>query len=279
MKETYSTFLPCFPGFYESPLYNSDSESEAARTMIDALCSSESVSFPAPLLKHYFNHHHLGSAFDLQADFPAFTRDAAKAYCRVIADRLAGILEEEVSIEFEEIRSPKYYNFETDSVNCKITFDADRALAYCREHLPKFRQYLVDNYKSRDGFISFHSYDAAEWLDSGLWGSHEPGAILDFILRNEDPDVEINASERVLEEVRYLDYFQTPPALDRYLESPEAKALGQEYARLMKQGDDYIEIMGGGIKYRNMIREAKEKVLDDLLGEMESALAEIAEIA
>lgn len=279
MKETYSTFLPCFPGFYESPLYNSDSESEAARTMIDALCSSESVSFSAPLLKHYFNHHHLGSAFDLQADFPAFTRDAAKAYCRVIADRLAGILEEEVPIEFEEIRSPKEYNFKTDSVNCKITFDADRALAYCQEHLPDFRKYLIDNYQSRDGFISFYSCDTAEWLDSELWGSHEPGAILDFILRNEDPDVEINASERVLEEVRYLDYFQTPPALDRYLESPEAKALGQEYARLMKQGDDYIEIMGGGIKYRNMIREAKEKVLDDLLGEMESALAEIAEIA
>lgn len=267
MKETFYTFLPCFPGFYESPLYHSGMESECLRELIgDMVYGEDSTSLPARLLHRFFERN----GRRLELDFSQFAKDTAEAYCAEIARRLNEIGFDGTFIEFEKIRSPRFYNFETDSVDCKITFDAEQALEYCRNHLGAFREYLIENYRSRSGFISFYSHDPSEWLDRENWGHHEPGSILQFILRNETPDIEMGASERVQEQVCLTVYFRLPEAVGMFLESPEAKKIAGEYYRLMKQGDDYLEAMGPA--YRKTVENAKRKVLDELVDEMEESI-------
>lgn len=280
MKETFSTFLPSFPGFYESPLFNSDMDSEYRQLLVDAVCDEAVTSFPARLLHRFFACHRLvGIPVEPELDFSRFAKDAAKVYCAEIARRLNEIGFDETLIEFEKIVSPNFYNFTTDSVNCRITFDAGRAIGYCRNHMDAFREYLVKNYESRSGFISSYSCDPSEWLDRENWGHHEPGSILQFILQNETPEIEIRASERVQELIYPLGYYRMPEAFDAFLESPEAKKIAGEYHRLMKQGDDYLEAMGGTAEYRKIVKDAKEKVLDELVGDMENAMEKAAGLA
>lgn len=227
MKETFYTFLPCFPGFYESPLYHSGMESECLRELIEDMVYGEDfTSLPVRLLHHFFACNRLvGIPVEPELDFSRFAKDTAKAYCAEIARRLDEIGFDETFIVFEKIVSPKFYNFTTDSVDCKITFDAEQALEYCRNHLGAFREYLIENYRSRSGFISFYSHDPSEWLDWENWGHHEPGSILQFILQNETPEIEIRASERVQEQVCLTNYYRLPEAVGMFLESPEAKKI------------------------------------------------------
>jgi len=64
---------------------------------------------------------------------------------------------------------------------------------YILENKDAFEAYLIDNFKSRDGFCSFYEYDLSHWL--GLLKSFkkldhiEIHAFLNFILKNEDFDI------------------------------------------------------------------------------------------
>ena len=91
------------------------------------------------------------------------------------------------NIEFEEISSPKEYNFVNDSINVKVTFSAEnieKIKTMLQEHADEWKEYLIINYKSRDGFISYHSYypEDEEWnVDTALQDNHNAGSILQFI--------------------------------------------------------------------------------------------------
>ena len=83
-------------------------------------------------------------------------------------------------------------------------------------------------------------------------------------------------SLRVLEDIYYYDYIKMPEKLEAFLESAEAQSIANEYYRLMKQGDLYLEAMGPD--YRANVKAGKEKVMLLLVDDMENALEqEIAE--
>lgn len=265
--EKYDTFLPCFPGFYNSLLYSEEWIYEFARSY----CAYEDWGFPQALLDCFFSHQRLGSEFEPQFDFEGYSNECARLYCQKVGDELSGIIGP-VNIKFQSIVSPKEYNFHTDSVNCEIEFDVEKVLAYCRSHYAKFAEYLNDNYKSRDGFISFYSCNPEEWLKEENWNHHKPGSLLQFILLNElGPDTESNLSLRVLEDIYYYDYIKMPEKLEAFLESPEARTIADEYYRLMKQGDLYLEAMGP--TYRGDVEKGKKHAVLLLVDDMENALA------
>jgi hypothetical protein len=144
-----NTYLPLFSGFYGSIW------SEPCFDMED-----EYYNIPKDM------------SFDDFVDWKSYYNDIAKKYC----DFVEGSLSDFVSrIDFQSIESPKYYNFSNDSINCEIEFNDSLV-----------DQYILDNYTSRDGFISFYENDASNWLDGWKEDSHKVGSILDFICINEE---------------------------------------------------------------------------------------------
>lgn len=213
MKQTFNTFCPCFPGFYNSFLYHEDMDFQAVYDKLDHF--SDENDIPFDLLEKVFNQGN----FELETDFAGYMNTAAEYFCEVTAEKLNDIFyfnpvldvdDPGFVIEFEKVVSPKFYNYETDSVNCRITFNPDLLFAYCREYETAFAEYLEDRYKSKSGFISFYDYDVETWLNVENWTGHHPGAILEFILLNEDKDAEFNLSYRVIENIYYSSYCELP---------------------------------------------------------------------
>lgn len=153
------TYLPLFSGFYGSRW--------------DEPCfDGEEDIFDLPE----------GSYFEEFVNWNEYHNHIAKEMCNEVQYLLSDFVS---GIEFECIRSPKYYNFENDSINCEITFDEDKVTEYLNENFRLFKDYIKLMYTSRDGFISSYSNDASEWMEDWKDNQHKVGSILDFICTNE----------------------------------------------------------------------------------------------
>lgn len=97
------------------------------------------------------------------------------------------------SIEFVALHSPKYYNFTNDVIECKIDVNPKNIRKYINNNLEQFKNHLIENHKSRDGFHSFYECDLDFWLDrmkSFKELDHiEINSILNFICENEGFDI------------------------------------------------------------------------------------------
>lgn len=151
------TYLPLFSGFYDShwsePCFDGEEE-----------------IFNLPKDKEFWEF----------VDWNKYYNHIAKEMCNEVQYLLSDFVS---NIEFECIKSPKYYNFENDSINCEITFDEDKVLEYLNQNFSLFKDYIKLMYTSRDGFISYHSNDAKDWMQD--WDEHKVGSILAFICTNE----------------------------------------------------------------------------------------------
>lgn len=87
--------------------------------------------------------------------------------CKLWVDEVNKICPDWLKFEYESLHSPKYYNFETDSIYTKTTVDTIDLMVFVCEskNYEKFNQYCIDNFTSRDGFISFFPNTADEFLD------------------------------------------------------------------------------------------------------------------
>lgn len=98
-----------------------------------------------------------------------------------------------IDIEFEEVYSPREYNFGNDVIYCtyKVTDeDFNTLVEYCKENLSEFKTFLEDNYSSYPGFSSFFSTDAQKWFNEYLDEDSDKferafAGILEFYLENE----------------------------------------------------------------------------------------------
>lgn len=123
-----------FPGFYESNLYNSDSEYYFNEMMKDDDHPEE---------------------YELK-DFEGFRTEVSKKAADLLHEAI--VFDDSIiqAIDFESLSSPKYYNFETDRLNLKIKLDQRKLDLYCfRQEKTDFNQYLKDHFTSCDGFFSF----------------------------------------------------------------------------------------------------------------------------
>jgi len=158
MKAT--TFSPLFTGFYGS-IWDD----------VDFYGEDEHYQLPE------------GIYFDDMVDWNKYHEAIAKRMCEFVEEELRPFVS---SVKFVKISSPKYYNFENDEIVCEIEFDKQTVHRYLLANFHMFDRYVADRYTSRDGFISFHSNNPFEWLDDWSNDEHKIGAILDFILRNEE---------------------------------------------------------------------------------------------
>jgi len=173
-KSTIETFLPCFPGFYESIL--SPGETQEIDGINDI---REEKGLPE------INYD------DCEWNYEEYHERVSKRCVEVIEKKVNEILETELSFEYQSSYSPREYNFSTDSVNISIKISDNNlgAIAsYVVKNVTAFKEYLL-KYKSCSGFISSYAYDLNTWMNE-YWldiktNKHYLGSILEFVLENE----------------------------------------------------------------------------------------------
>ena len=163
------TYLPVFSGFYNTifePCENAE---------IDDINNNRTSKELGPITYD-----------DCKFDYDGYFKEVAEQCCDIIEYELGKYVSK---ITLEELISPKEYNFHNDSINCEIELTEKNIKAINKtifDNLDLFEDYL-QRYKSCDGFISFYSEYASDWLNDKtikaevLKHEHKLGSILEFI--------------------------------------------------------------------------------------------------
>jgi len=121
---------------------------------------------------------------EINFDYSQYEHDIAVLLCDNIKDKLSDYI---LNIKFENIYSPKTYNFNNDSINCIIDPNIENIKAFIYSHKEDFENYLKEKYTSCDGFISHYNNSFENWeIDTKNFtdfsiNEHYLGSILDFI--------------------------------------------------------------------------------------------------
>jgi hypothetical protein len=134
---------------------------------------------------------------DYTFDFKNYHNEVALRCCKSVIKFLNNTLISNIKFEFENIASPRYYNFTNDSINLTYFLDIysiQAILTYLNTNKAEFEAYLKEKYTSRSGFVSFYDTDIDTWLNEYLNDEkkliHCFGAVLEFICSNENFDTE-----------------------------------------------------------------------------------------
>ena len=162
------TYLPVFKGFYGS-IFEPDETNEI--DYINELRAEKEL----PEIDYD----------DCKFNYSEYYKDVSKCLVDEIADELSEFVE---SIEFQQLKSPQFYNFTNDYIDVIIKPKQDAIINYIHNYKSEWKKYLMDNYKSYNGFIS--SYDcfpeSDDWNDYNIInGKHQLGSALNFIAENE----------------------------------------------------------------------------------------------
>ena len=161
-----SIVLP-FSGFYENPIMES----------IDYLFEEGDPDNYDPKLYE-------------KIDWTKAQFNLAKVYTEGFTDQLNALLDDldikgQIHLEFDEMLSPKFYNFETDRIFARIT-DRSIEILYENTNEASLRDMIRKTFTSYDGFSSFYPNDRDEWPESPLfWDHNQLSTLLEAFLMQE----------------------------------------------------------------------------------------------
>ena len=141
MKYEYTNQSPeLFAGFYDSVLYNPDLESDVAEYKADDS----------------------GMEYEI-TDWNGYQNSIAENCATWLFDNLPNhdIIK---SMKYKELWSPRFYNYKTDKLTIDCDIDLDALKNYCLQaNRDDFSKYLLENWSSRAGFVSFVENDILEF--------------------------------------------------------------------------------------------------------------------
>lgn len=163
------TFLPVFNGFYNTFFENIIEESENIEIDFYNEDNDTSLNWDAFIF-----------------DYVKIKKEISIKCCEEIEKKLNEI-EINCEVSYQDLASPKFYNFSNDSINVEINFkDFNQVIKILEDSSEIFTRYLKNNYSNRDGFISNHSNYASDWMadlkNDPEIEAHKVGAVLEFIL-------------------------------------------------------------------------------------------------
>lgn len=133
MKYIYQNWSPViFMGFYESILFNSDSEYYLNECLQDE------------------DHPE-----QYEIDFETYTQEVSEYATELLKDYIINDDNIVKNMKFISLYSPRYYNYDTDRLNIEMNINLNKLKAYIKKNKTDFNLYLKDNFTSYDGFISF----------------------------------------------------------------------------------------------------------------------------
>ena len=165
MKHTYNNWsTKIFEGFYESNLFNSDT--------LYYLTENDRGEY----LKE-------NESYDI-GDWESFKRDVAESAVYELLNILPNneIIQD---MKLKDVYSPKYYNYETDSLIIDVKLNLRKLKTFCfKTYRNEFNQYLKNNFTSYDGFISFIANNIQSFTDDYKQEPHdrELNVMIEFYL-------------------------------------------------------------------------------------------------
>jgi len=171
-KQIFETYCPLFPGFYGTVFEYSGEESDI----------------------EYYNEEN-GTDLkwdDFNWDYAEYHKRVAKSFVNRCERELNYLLP--VKMEFEELVSPKEYNFSNDSINVTVELNLGQLLGIIKERLSEAREYFKARYTSCSGFISFHSPHIEDWLKMSYIlqdPKHRVGSLLECLAQMEITDDDV----------------------------------------------------------------------------------------
>lgn len=158
----FETFCPLFPGFYGT-VFEYDNEGSD--------------------IDNYNEENGTDLGYDdFDFNYPEYRQRVAKAFVSRLENELTQFLP--VKINYQELVSPREYNFANDSINVSVELDLNQLLGLIRERKEKAQGYFREKYTSCSGFISFHSPYLGDWLNASYIlaePAHRIGALLDCL--------------------------------------------------------------------------------------------------
>jgi hypothetical protein len=160
-----SILIP-FCGFYESWLSEGldNAEEMAAEYLAE---ETDRVVATATIQGFIYDNTNYGKAHNL----------LARAYVKHYQELLADEYDLRVTLEFDEMVSPREYNFETDRIFCKIS-DEDVTYLWERANKKDLEKVCEQHLKSRSGFHSFYDHRYPTWGPVATWDANQLSMLL-----------------------------------------------------------------------------------------------------
>ncbi len=154
-----------FQGFYES-LWSSgidDEETSFVESYLEDNPSADSSK--------------ISEAIWRCANYKKAYLEVTKAYVHAFQDWINAECETDITFEFDELVSPKEYNFTTDRIFCKISY-VDVLKLVGLASLGGIADKAKELFTSYDGFSSFYDPDVDTWDDVATWDHNQLGCLL-----------------------------------------------------------------------------------------------------
>lgn len=179
IPQTRSLNIP-FPGFYAST-YSDALDSEESQWIEYEAGESPDGELAHPIAHRLSEVELVDLLFD-HTDHRASHIALAKEYCGAFATCASAEIGVPLDLRFDNMISPREYNFETDRIFATIPLAAVRALyALSRAdgHATLART-IVGRHTSYSGFHSFYSADIADWIAKPVatWDANELSTLL-----------------------------------------------------------------------------------------------------
>lgn len=173
-------------------------------------------------------------------------KNVGEYYCEKIEEKLKEY-ELNMRISFEEMYSPREYNFSTDSINCTYILSKKtykKLIAIIEKYKVDFHNFIHDRYTSCSGFMSYYSNNGYDWISDlktypdmpNSEITHKFGQVINFVIY-------------ILECETYndIDYSNFSQGLDMSL----CEEFREEYYLSEYIKDDYTNYMEKDIKDNN----------------------------
>jgi hypothetical protein len=171
--KTINTFLPVFNGYYGTLLGDKLEDLDGEIEYFTEQTGRE-ITYE-----------------DLNIDYKKASKELSIDIFNEVSGKLIelGVIKK---AKFEELNSPREYNFYNDSIYCEMILtkkNVAKIKQYLTENNEAFKQYLKDRYTPCSGFIPYHPnyINCYEWtIDGIISDEHRLGAVLNFICQVEE---------------------------------------------------------------------------------------------
>lgn len=175
-SQTFSTLIP-FSGFYYS-IHSDILDTEENQMFSD----SDEVE----------TYDNLADIFYAHVNYSKVREEYARFYVNCLKDEIGLQF-----MEFEEMLSPREYNFETDRVFASVS-RSDLLKMFHDVMGTVLDETIREMFTSRSGFISYYSNDINEWPPIDEWDHNQVGAVLAAYLKKNHSDFE----EKIVETIQ-----------------------------------------------------------------------------
>lgn len=229
-----------FPGFYES-LYSSEIDNWIEQEA-ESYHEEDKTKFAPELCIPAAEYNTmLSDAMDYRAACAAVGESYVDAYATVIGEAM-GV---KLAFQFEEMTSPKFYNFATDRLFASLSYmTVLRMFAVSkRDGHKSLAAVIKDRFTSYDGFSSHYDNDLESWLDKPLanWDHNELGTLM-IAAHKASPDYDDDSKWSIYYAVTEDGIYQECGGATDYnkFETAVTEARDELHAEMAELDPDYV---------------------------------------